>query len=464
MSAPRSSQACQLDTSYCLFGYQTILQSLDVFEKNIDGVIQNEDIEYVHKTRVTSRKLRAALPIFQFCFPQKSFKKWIKQIKKVTRLLGEARDLDVQILFIQKYMQKLGASEKKFLSILLTDKKNRRDIIQPDVATGLNNLKASNILPSIRSFCEDAIAEQSGVPYDRNQVLQKAQWQISFRLDDFLSLERFVLVENAITKHHEMRINAKRLRYTMEFFAQLYKSKLKDEIEIIKSYQDILGEKHDLEVWSEFIPKFIDELKAKNERKKIDKAKAELALLNFLAYIKEQRKQHYSQFVHLWEENTKEKFFDDLRETIKAGLTMKEEKARKILSNPNVKIAVLSDIHANLQALESVIQDAERREVDLFLNAGDTIGFGPNPNEVIELLCEKNVLSIVGNYDLEVIEGKVKGKGEKKLAWKFAKKELSESCESYLHSLPRELRLEAPGKSMFVTHGSPESIEEHVYS
>ena len=136
---------------------------------------------------------------------------------------------------------------------------------------------------------------------------------------------------------------------------------------------------------------------------------------------------------------------------------------KQVLANPNVKIAVLSDIHANLQALEKVIQDAEEREVDVFLNAGDSIGFGACPNEVVELLCEKSVLSILGNYDLEVIEGKAKAKGEKNLALKFARKELAKSCEHYLYSLPHELRLEVAGKKVLVTHGSPESIEEHIY-
>ena len=97
----------------------------------------------------------------------------------------------------------------------------------------------------------------------------------------------------------------------------------------------------------------------------------------------------------------------------------------------------------------------KKEAVDVFLNAGDSIGFGPYPNEVIELLCEKNVLSILGNFDLEVIEGKAKAKGEKKLALKFARKELAKSCEEYLRSLPRELRFEVAGKKLLVTHGSP---------
>ncbi len=124
---------------------------------------------------------------------------------------------------------------------------------------------------------------------------------------------------------------------------------------------------------------------------------------------------------------------------------MNEEKTSQILANPDAKVAVLSDIHANLQALEAVIQDAEERGVDLFLNAGDSIGFGAYPNEVVELLCEKNVLSVLGNYDVEVIESEPKAKGEKRVAFKFTKKELAKSCQSYLYSLPRELRLQVAG-------------------
>ena len=449
------------DPSYCKFGCQTIADLLSGFEENIDGVIKNEDVECVHKTRVTSRKLRAALPIFQPCFPAKKYRKWTKEIKKVTRLLGEARDLDVQITFIEKYLANVKPVEKKCVNLLLTDRKDCRSRIQPQVTSGIMKLKTSRVLEDISGFCGKVVLEKPSSVFDPNEVLEKAQWHVAFRLDDFLSLDRYVHVEDAEQKHHEMRINAKKLRYTMEFFAPLYKSKLENEIETVKAYQDILGEKHDLEVWIDFLPKFIAETQAKGLGK-LDAAKFEGALQNFLSYIKDQRKDHYRRFVQLWEDNQKQNFFDQLRETTKAGLTLKEEKASRILANPDVKIAVLSDVHANLQALEAVIGDAEKRGVDLILNAGDAIGFGAYPNEVVELLCEKNVLSILGNYDLEVLEKEPNAKGAKRTAFEFTKKELSQSCQRYLYSLPRELRLQVAGVKLLVTHGSPQSIEEHI--
>ncbi len=467
MNDPVKTRTCPNDTSYCKFGSETLLKLLPVFEDQIEGVKGSDDIEYVHKMRVTSRRLRAALPLFRFCFSDEEFKKWTNQLKKVTRLLADARDFDVQIAFMEQYIEKLKSTdEKECLEILLNERQDHRKTIQSAVVDGLGNLEESNILQKIRRLCEETITEQSNAIFDSDQVLERAHWYISFRLDDFLSMEKYVHLENKKLKHHEMRIYAKKLRYTMEAFAPLYKNELAKELETITAFQDVLGEMHDCDVWADYIPKFIDKAKAKiksSGNKKEEASKFEKALLKFLSYIKEQRRKHYNQFVRLWNRNMNSNFFVNLRKTTDAGLTMTKAKTKQLLADPDVKIAVLSDAHANLQALEKVFEDAEVRGVKIFLNAGDSVGFGPYPNEVIELLCEKNVLSIVGNYDLEVIGGKTKAKGEKQIALEFARKELAKSCEGYLRSLPHELRLKVAGKKLFVTHGSPRSIEEHIY-
>ncbi len=468
MNAPTKAQKCQPDISYCKFGSQSLLKLLSVFEDQIAGIIKNDDIEYVHKTRVTSRRLRATLPRFRGCFHKKEYKLWICEIKKVTCLLGDARDLDVQIIFVERYREKLdSATEKVCIDVLLKSHRERRKSVQPSVEAGLEELKATDVLEDLHQSCEQIIKERAMEVFNPQKVLEKARWHIFFRIDHFLAMENYVHTENEILKHHEMRICAKKLRYTMESFASLYPNKLGEEIETIKTFQDILGEIHDCDVWIEYIPKFLQEtiVKTKSKQKKpANTAKIEQALSNFLSFVKGKRKENYEEFVRFWEENKQTGFFVQLIKTINAESAAKdEEKIKQVLVDPDLKIAVLSDVHANLNALETVIVDAEARGVNAFVNAGDSIGFGPCPNEVVELLCEKNVLSILGNYDLDVVEGKAGAKGEKNLALKFARKELERSCKCYLFSLPRELRLEAAGKKLLVTHGSPESIEEHIY-
>ncbi|MCW3983817.1 MAG: YfcE family phosphodiesterase [Candidatus Bathyarchaeota archaeon] len=463
MNTQNTSPTCSLQGSFCRFGGQTILRILEGFEDLIDGVAENVDVECVHKTRVTSRRLRAALPIFEDCFPKKKFKTWSREIKNVTRLLSEARDLDVQIAFIEQYLKKLGsAQEQNALNVLLRAHKNCRKNIQASVISGIEELKASNTVSEIREYCRKLIDEETEQVFDSGVLLQRAHWHISLRLDDFLSMEKYVKLEKEKLHHHQMRIYAKKLRYTMEIFSPLYNGKLGQEISTIKAFQDVLGEIHDHDVWLEYLPSFKDKIK-KNKNRNLTGINQ--ALRNFATYVKNGRKKYYREFVGLWDNKNSEGFFAQLRKTTNAEFTtIAKKNVQHSLMNPHVKIAVLSDIHANLQALEKVLADAQKRGVEVFVNAGDSIGFGACPNEVVELLCSKNVLSIVGNYDLEVLSGQSDAKGEKRLALKFAQEELSQSCGFFLSSLPRELRLEVAGKKILVTHGSPESIDEHIRS
>jgi putative phosphoesterase len=222
---------------------------------------------------------------------------------------------------------------------------------------------------------------------------------------------------------------------------------------------------HDCDIWLEYIPKFIARIvKEKAKSPNSDFENSEQAFNNFSTYVTAKRKEYYLQFIHHWEDNKDHGFFEKLSKTTKVGKIMNEEKIEQLLATTNTKVGVLSDIHANLYALQKVFQDGEERGIEVYLNAGDSIGFGPCPNEVLELLYEKNVLSIIGNYDAQILAGKKNdAKGEKRMGYRFTAKELAISSKDYLGSLPRELRLEVAGKRLLVTHGSPESIEEHIY-
>ena len=56
-----------IDSSYCRFGAETLAKLLQTIEGQIVGVEKSEDIEYVHKMRVSSRRIRAAMPLFKEC-------------------------------------------------------------------------------------------------------------------------------------------------------------------------------------------------------------------------------------------------------------------------------------------------------------------------------------------------------------------------------------------------------------
>ena len=68
----------------------------------------------------------------------------------------------------------------------------------------------------------------------------------------------------------------------------------------------------------------------------------------------------------------------------------------------SMKLALISDVHANLEALEAVLRSIAQEEVDLILHLGDLVGYNANPRECIDLICDRNILCVAGNHDRAV--------------------------------------------------------------
>jgi predicted phosphodiesterase len=68
----------------------------------------------------------------------------------------------------------------------------------------------------------------------------------------------------------------------------------------------------------------------------------------------------------------------------------------------SMRIAIVSDIHSNLAALEEVLADIDQSQVDAIISLGDNIGYGPDPEEVLQLLYARRIPSIMGNHELGI--------------------------------------------------------------
>jgi len=442
------------DGAYCVFGAETLPKRIVELEKQIEGAKRNEDIEYIHKLRVASRRLRAALAVFKECLPRRQIKAWKKAIKTLTTSCGEARDEDVLIAFLESYLTGLEPRAARGIEYLIRIQKARRLLMQSDVVRVLDSLQSSGVLTDISDACRNITRSRidESLTTKTLSTYSTAHDRIVRRLDEFLALSRFVHDESAIAKHHELRIAAKRLRYTMEIFSPLYRDGLKDQIALMKQFQDVLGEMHDYYVWSK-------ELRA---QKREIPAEARYGMNRLLVHLGKERASRYRDFVSLWGEAKAKKLFGGIRELIDVGPNSRI--VREAL-NGERKAALISDIHGNLDALKAVVKDAKRSGIQVFLHAGDAVGFGIYPSEVVQALRSPMFLSVLGNVDLEILEALRLGKkvpdgdGAKDLAIK----ELSPSDVAYLQSLPKELRFEIAGTRVLLTHGSPGSIEEHIY-
>jgi putative phosphoesterase len=439
------------DSGYCLLGAETLLVRIQELESQIEGARRNDDIEYVHKLRVASRRVRTALSIFEECFKPKQVKKWKKTIKNLTASSGVARDTDVLIAFLEKYSTQVESHAARGLKFLIAIQRARRAVMQSDVVKVLDSLQTSGTLADISANCTAMRTnENHDSPIIKTlSTYGKAHDHIERRVDGLLALEQFVHDRRAIVKHHELRIAAKRLRYTLEVFSSIYRDGLKDQIALMKQFQDILGEMHDYYVWSQDLTAYRREIPPD----------AGYGMNTLLAHLRIQRRCRYRDFISLWDDTITKDLFTRIRQETDTGPSSKI--IREVL-NSQTRIAVISDIHGNLDALKAVVEDAERTGLHVFLNAGDAVGFGIYPSQVVQVLQSPMFLSVMGNVDLEILEtlrrSKYKGNAEV-----LTLKTLSPSDVAYLQSLPRELRLEIQGRRVLVTHGSPDSIEEHIY-
>lgn len=131
-----------------------------------------------------------------------------------------------------------------------------------------------------------------------------------------------------------------------------------------------------------------------------------------------------------------------------------------------MKVAFLSDVHANLPALRAALDVADRWGAERVVAAGDLVGDGPYPREVVALLLGRGVRGVRGNVDRKVLaQGTKRGKLEKRvekkkgqranLAWSALQLLDAEEERAWLEGLPFGRSFTVRGKLSLVVHGSP---------
>lgn len=118
-----------------------------------------------------------------------------------------------------------------------------------------------------------------------------------------------------------------------------------------------------------------------------------------------------------------------------------------------MKLALISDIHANLEALQATLQRISTQRVDRIVCLGDIVGYNANPAECIALLREFDVLCIAGNHD-RAVTGQIATEGfshtaARAVAW--TRRQLGPDDIAFLAALPLKLRID---RQLVVVHGA----------
>ena len=322
-----------------VYGAKTIYEHLSAMQAEVEGVMTSADIEYIHRMRVASRRLRSSFEIFSDSFPKQDYKLFAKDIRAVTKALGAARDLDVQLELLQQLHPQFSdprlAPGVNRLQLRL---KQQRQEAQTRVIKAMKTLEDDETLRRIARWAAPWLEKAESVYLYSPALFELAFSSIKARLQEVMVFDEPVRVETNVAELHAMRISAKHLRYTMETFESLYADELKPFINHSKKLQDLLGSIHDADVWTEMIPIFI-----KEEEQRISTyfghnrplRRLLPGLKAFAANRKVSRAEDYQSFIQTWEKTLQDGTWEKLDELINAPLNVGEAiKLLQKMENP----------------------------------------------------------------------------------------------------------------------------------
>jgi putative phosphoesterase len=136
------------------------------------------------------------------------------------------------------------------------------------------------------------------------------------------------------------------------------------------------------------------------------------------------------------------------------------------------RTAVITDIHANLPALQSVLRRIDELGIEDVYCGGDLVGYGPHPNEVCALIAERAIPTIYGNYDYAIgrdledcgcayVTPHDRELGQRSVDWTLA--HTDQASKDYLRGLPFDLRFAVGETAVHLVHGSPRKVNEYLF-
>jgi CHAD domain-containing protein len=121
--------------------------------EHAEGVLDTGDIERVHDMRVATRRLRAALEIFQPCFPPKAYDQALTEVKRLADALGERRDRDVAIAALHGFNDGMAAPDRRGIASLIEQLR----VEQEEANEGLAPMVSQESLKALRESMDELI-------------------------------------------------------------------------------------------------------------------------------------------------------------------------------------------------------------------------------------------------------------------------------------------------------------------
>jgi CHAD domain-containing protein len=230
-----------------------------------EGTCLGVDIEELHDMRVATRRMRAAIDVFEESFEPKVIKAHLKGLRATGRALGRVRDMDVFMEKAQHYLDSLPSDQRQGLDPLLQHWQEERDQDRAEMLQHLNSKEYTVFKRKFLAFLSTpgagarAISNETPAPHLVEQIAPAFVYERLAAVRAFGS----ILPTASIQQMHALRIEFKKFRYTLEFFREVLGPEAKGIIDEVKIMQDHLGDLNDADVACQILRDFLDEMDAR---------------------------------------------------------------------------------------------------------------------------------------------------------------------------------------------------------
>jgi CHAD domain-containing protein len=133
----------------------------DELLEHSEGVLDTSEIERLHDMRVASRRLRAAMEVFEPCFPRKRFRAALREVKAIADALGERRDRDVSIIALETFAAALAAPDRRGVAAMVDQLREEQSLANERLVPFVDRRRLTDLRDGIEELV--AVADRSAV-------------------------------------------------------------------------------------------------------------------------------------------------------------------------------------------------------------------------------------------------------------------------------------------------------------
>ena len=227
------------------FAFRILRKQFDIFLAHEPGTRIGEDPEELHDMRVATRRMRAAMKIFEGALPART-RAFRDSLKWVAGALGEVRDIDVQLGHLEDWVSEATPENREPLLALRAVLEGQRAKARKAMLRVLDSRRYAKLIASFTGFLQQGPSRRAAGA--RQPIMEAAPGLVRKPYRKVRKLGDPLTEDSSGEEFHELRKKGKRLRYALEFLSGIYGEPIKEFVGPLKELQDVLGDHQDAEV------------------------------------------------------------------------------------------------------------------------------------------------------------------------------------------------------------------------